>query len=304
MYFKNCSTLRLPVGYTLPEEIETAFAEHLLRSPGPLELETRGFLSPFKRDQVSEILAAMTHATVGCTLLTVGTDQRLLPTSVFRDAVNERIAEHEAKTGRKPGKRLRNEFREAVLGELLPRAFIKRARTAAYFDASSRLLVIDTTSNKTAEMVASAVRDALGTFPARPLATEASLSLLMSEWLVSGSLPAGFELGDEVQMKDPSGPSSTIRCTDLELGADEIREHARCGMQVTQLGLIFDGRIGFVLDTQMRLRKLSFFDVVAEQLDAQDGADPDQILDAEFALMSWELRRLYARLGEILRFVD
>lgn len=44
------------------------------------------------------------------------------PASVLRDAVDARIADHQAKTGRKPGKRLRNDFREAALGELLPRA--------------------------------------------------------------------------------------------------------------------------------------------------------------------------------------
>ena len=89
-----------------------------------------------------------------------------------------------------------------------------------------------------------------------------------------------------------------------DLTADEVAEHARCGKQVTQLGLIFDGRIGFVLDAKLKLRKLRFMDVIADKLDAQDGADPDQLLDAEFALMSLELRRLFERLDQVLRFVD
>ena len=67
---------------------------------------------------------------------------------------------------------------------------------------------------------------------------------------------------------------------------------------------IYDGRIGFVLDAKLKLRKLSFLDIVADKLDAQDGADPDQLIDAEFVLMSLELRALFARLDEILRFVD
>lgn len=298
--FKNLSLLRLPY-YLTPsaEPFEVALSEHPLRSPGPLELETRGFLSPFNRED-----AALSHDAGDALLFCLGTESRMLPGSVLKDAVAERIKEHEAKTGRKTGKRLRNEMRELALGELLPRAFIKRSRVGAYWDATSRLLVIDSASDKHAEAVASAVRDALGSFPARPLAIEAPLSLLMSEWLISGSLPTGFELGDEVQLKDPSDHASVVRGTHHDLSADEIREHARCGKQVTQLGLIFEGRIGFVLDAKLKLRKLSFLDIVAEQLDAQDGADPDQILDAEFALMSLELRRLFARLDQVLRFVD
>ena len=70
-----------------------------------------------------------------------------------------------------------------------------------------------------------------------------------------------------------------MRCRHHDLGAEEVKEHARCGKQVTQLGLIFDGRIGFVLDAKAKLRKLRFLDVIADKLDAQDGSDPDQILD-------------------------
>ena len=95
-----------------------------------------------------------------------------------------------------------------------------------------------------------------------------------------------------------------VRGTHHDLSADEIREHVRCGKQVTQLGLIYDGRISFVLDDNMKLRKLQFLDVIADRVDAGDGADPDQILDAEFFLMSAELSRLFLALDRVLRFVD
>ncbi|MFO1495783.1 MAG: recombination-associated protein RdgC [Lysobacterales bacterium] len=300
MWFKNLSLLRLPADFSLAaESFESALAEHPLRSPGPLEMETRGFVSPFHRDD-----AALSHGSEGALLFCMGQEARLLPSSVLNDAVSERVAEHEAKTGRKPGKRLRNEFKEAALGELLPRAFIKRSRVSAYWDGPSRLLAVDSSSDKSVETVASAVREAIGSFPARPLATEASIALLMSEWLISGQLPDGFELGDECELKDPSDQASVVRCRNHDLSADEVREHARRGKQVSQLGLIYNQRIGFVLDAKAKLRKLEFLDVIADQLDAQDGADPDTLLDAEFVLMTLELRQLYKRLDEILTFVD
>lgn len=300
MWFKNLSLLRLPADYAIdPLALENALSAQPLRSPGPLEQETRGFLSPYNRPD-----AAFTHNSQNATLLSLGQESRLLPSSVLHDAIAERVAEHESKTGRKPGKRLRNEFRELALGELLPRAFIKRSRTAAYWDAPSRMLCVDTSSDKSSELVATVVREALGSFPARPLATQASLPLLMSEWLISGQTPEGFELGDECELKDPSDTASVVRCRRHDLSADEVREHARRGKQVTQLGLVYDSRIAFVLDSGAKLRKLEFLDVIADKLDGQDGGDPEQVLDAEFTLMTLELRRLYARLDEILRFVD
>ena len=300
MWFKNITLLTLPADFDIClTELERALAARPLRSPGPLEDETRGFVSPYARDD-----AAMTPGTDGATLFCLGEDSRLLPASVLSDAIAERITLYEQDHGRKPGKRLRNQFREEVLGELLPRAFIKRSRTAAYLDLRRNLLVVDSASDAAAEAVATALRDALGGFPARPLACEASATLLMSQSLIASQLPEGFEFGDECELKDPSDHAMVARFRNHDLTAEEVVEHARCGKQVTQLGLIFDGRIGFVLDAKLKLRKLRFLDVVAEQIDAQDGADADQILDAEFALMSMELRRLFARLDEVLRFVS
>lgn len=296
MWFKNLSLYRLPADFVLPSDLESLLAEHALRSPGPLEFETRGFVSPFG--------AAFTHESIGCVLLALGQESRILPLSVLRDEVDKRVAEHEAKTGRKPGKRLRSEFKEAALGELLPRALIKHTRTLCYFDSASRLLVVDTSSDKRGEEVCSAIREAIGSFPARPLATEASIRLLASEWLISGRLPDGLELGNACDLKDPSDTASVARFRNHDLTADEVREHARLGKQVSQLGLIYSQRIGFVLDGKDKLRRLEFLDVIAEQLDAQDDADQNAVLDAEFALMTLELRQLFSRLDEVLTFMD
>lgn len=297
--FKNLTLLRLPRDYD-PQvaALEETLAEHQLRDPGPLELETRGFVSPYR--DAAMICTAGTNRG----LLAMGVNQRLLPASVLRAAVDARIADHVVKTGRKPGKRLRNDLRDAALVELLPRAFVKHARTSMYYEPGHRLLCVDTTSDRTADAACSLLRDAIGSFPACPLAAEASISLLMSQWLISGELPAGFELGDEVELKDPSDKSVVVRGRHHDLTADEIIEHARCGKQVTQLGLIFDGRISFVLDAKLKIRKLSFLDVVAEQLDAGDTADANAMLDAEFFLMSAELARLFDALDRVLRFED
>lgn len=311
MWFKNATLLSLRGFRIDPLELETALAGAQLRSPGDLEFETRGFVPVIDRPTLAEFdligdpfPPQMSRTVAGATLFSFATETRLLPASVLQDAVAKLCKKHEAEHGRRPGKRLRNEFREAALGELLPRAFIKHSRTAAYLDLRRNLLVVDSSSDSAAEAVAAALRDALGSFPARPPFCEASATLLMSEWLIAGRLPDGFEFGDECELKDPSDQSAVARFRNLDLlGDEEIREHARRGMQVTQLGLIFDGRIGFVLDAKLKLRKLRFLDVVAEQIDAQDGADADKILDAEFALMSLELRRLFARLDEVLRFV-
>lgn len=56
------------------------------------------------------------------------------------------------------------------------------------------------------------------------------------------------------------------------------------------------------INARCRLRKLEFFDVVAEGLADQEFNDPAARVDAEFTLMALELRGLIARLDEIGEF--
>ena len=87
MWFKNLSLMRLPADFSLAAEpFESALAEHPLRSPGPLEMETRGFLTPFTRED-----AALSHGSQDALLFCLGQESRMLPSSVLRDAIEARI---------------------------------------------------------------------------------------------------------------------------------------------------------------------------------------------------------------------
>lgn len=310
MWFKNATLLSLPRDFRIdPLELESALVNAQIRTPGDLEFETRGFVPVIDRPVLAEFdligdpyPPQMSRTIAGATLFSFATDTRLLPASILQDAVAKLCQKHEAEHGRRPGKRLRNQFREQALGELLPRALVQRKRFNAYWDARSSLLVVDTTSDGVAEKVAAAIREALGSFPCRPLSVLASLPLLMSEWLTSRHTPRGLVLGEECLFKDPSDTTRTITCRNQDLTADDIVEHGRAGNQVAQLGLEYEQRIGFVLDSRCRLRKLEFFDVVADKLADQELDDPAARVDAEFTLMALELRNLFTLLDEILRF--
>lgn len=298
--FKNVSALRLPDDFRVGSDVlAEALLGHQIHSPGPLELQTLGFVSPLPGDNGQMVLAE-----TGVSLIRLATETRLLPSSVLRDGIAARVAEYEGKFGRKPNKRIRNECREAALADLLPRALIKRSAVLSYWDPQIRMLLVDSASDREVEAMASQVREALGSFPARPAATESSLALLLSEWLTSGSLPAGFEFGDECELKSPSDPGMVARFRHHDLSAEDVREHARSGMQVTQLALIFEGRASFTLDHRLKLRKFRLLDVVMDQIEAVDGENPDTLASTELVLMAGELRKLLSRLDQIFHFVD
>jgi recombination associated protein RdgC len=231
-------------------------------------------------------------------LLTVGGEDKLLPAAVINDELHRKVQKIAEEEGRKVGGRERKRIKEDLLTELLPRAFVRNSRMSAYVDKKNGWLVLDTSSRKSAENALTQIREALGSFPAVPLAPEEGPRVLMTDWLANGNLPAGLTLGDECELRDPATATGAIaRCRRQDLDAEEVKEHLRNGKQVFMLGLTFDDRISFVLGEDLIVRKLKFLDVVMDELgDSQQDAQAE--LDASFALLTLELERLLGKLEE------
>jgi recombination associated protein RdgC len=294
MFFRNLTLFRFPESTTkslghLARDLES----RRLRECGPLELATRGFVSPYGREG-EELL----HQAGAFSLLSIGSEERLLPAVVVAEELADRIDRVAEKEGRRPGARERKRLKEEVISELLPRAFIRPSRCAAYLDAPAGWFVVDTASRKVAEDAVSQVREALGRFPATPMAPSESVRTLMTGWLIDGKLPTGLVLGDECELRDPAEAGAIVRCRRQDLESDEVREHLKSGKQAFQLGLVFDERMSFVLGEDLVVRRLRFTDVVLDELGEGTAESARAELDATFALMTLELKNLLARMEQ------
>lgn len=292
MLFKNLTLFRFPSSLRAAlEEISDRLAEHALKPLGSLELSTRGWVSPFGRGEDD-----LTHRVGDCILLTLGGEDKMLPTAVVNEALAKKLDEMREREGRSPGGRERKRLKDEVLTDLLPRAFAKPSRVAGYIDLGLGWLVIDTSSRKVAEGFVTAMREALGTFPALPVNAEASLRALLTGWIGGEPLPDGFMLGEECELRDPVDGGARVTCRAQELDSDEIREHLKAGKQGFQLGMTFDDRLGFTLAEDLVIRKLKFLETATEDLERDDRDSVRAEIDATFALMTGELKRLLQRL--------
>lgn len=293
--FRNLTLFQLPTD-ALPghNELLAAIDGSRLRPPGPLELGTQGFVSPYGRNH--DVLG---HGQGQHTLISFGSETRLLPSQVVNDAVAEKLDKLEAERGRRPGGKERQRIKDEVLTELMPRAFIKPSRTDAWLDHRTGWLTIDSASKKVCEWLVQGLREALGSFPATPVSVQTSARLVLTSWLTGDALPEDFALGDECELRDPADDGAIVRCRRQDLQAEEVREHINAGKQVAQLAVSYDDRMQFVIGEDLCLRKLRFGDVVNEQLGDVAGEDAIAELDARFALLTGELTRLQVRLGEL-----
>jgi len=288
MWFRNLTLFRFSEHAAKSlKSLDDKLGELPLKPCGPLELSSQGFISPYGRNE-----QALSHQVGQFALLTLGREDRLLPASVVNDELSARLRKITEKEHRKVGSKERKRLKEDILTDFLPRAFIRLSKLHAYLAVKTGWLVLDTASRKAAEEALSRLREALGSFPAVPMAAEESPRALMTDWVIHGKLPKGLALGDECELRDPAETGAVVRCRRQDLETDEVREHLKSGKQVFQLGLIFEDRIGFSLGEDLTVRKLRFLDQVQDELGETDRDSGLAELDAVFALMTLELERL------------
>lgn len=290
MFFKNLTLFRFPTALREAfNDLQPALNEHRLRPVGPLEMSTRGFISPFGRDD-----EALSHRLNDGIWITLGGEDKILPSAVVNDLTAKKAAEIEEKEGRRLGGRARKRIKEELLHELLPRAFAKPSRTHAHLDLQSGMVAVDSSSRKTAENVLSELRRALGSFPAVPVNPEVAPRSVLTGWLTGEPLPEGLSLGDECELKDPVDRGAVIKAQRQELGAEEIGKHLEAGKLCSRLALVLDDHLSFVIGDDLVVRKLKFLDGALDALESREQDDVRAELDARYALMVGELRRLFA----------
>jgi recombination associated protein RdgC len=211
------------------------------------------------------------------------------------EALDERIAELEEREGRDVGRAERRRLRDEVLVDMLPRAFTRSRQIRAYLDTVAGWLVVDSASAKVAEDLVSLLRETLGSLPARPPKPQRDPVDLMTAWVTKRMTPKGIILGDECELRDARDERSVVRCRGQDLTGDEISAHLRAGKQAVTLALDWEEHLSFLLQEDLSLKRLRFSEALVEA----DVEDESARFDAEFAMMSLELRALITRLADL-----
>ena len=290
MFFKNLTLFRFPAAVDF-SELETLLPAAALKPVGPLEVSSRGFVSPFGQNAQDE---ALMHRVGDAIWLTVGGEDRLLPSSVVNDLLQKKLAQAEETHGRKPGSRMRKQMKDDLIAELLPRAFVRPLRTDALIDLKQHVIAVDTSSRKTAEAVVSEVRRALGSFPALPINAEVAPRSVLTGWLAGDALPNGLSLGEECELRDPSESGAVVKLQRMELAGEELETHLEAGKQAARLALRLDDHVDFVLGEDLTVRKFRLLEGAVQALESSERDDIRAELDARFALMAGEFARMFA----------
>lgn len=299
MFFRNLILFRIPASLVEScrppddpddcHEFERALVEQALKPVGAMEKASYGFVSPYGRDQ-DQFTQMLVHTT-GAAWLTLGSEEKLITAAVIAKEVHERMKKASERMGLQISAKQRRAFREEVIADMLPKAFIEAKRADAYIDWDRQFIAVDTSSRKLAESLISMIRHATGSFPALPINAEVSPRAILTGWLAGEPLPEGFALGEECELRAPAQYGGIVKCQRVDLGDEDITKHLESGMQCTRLALTFDEHVSFVIGDDMVLRKIKFLDGALEKMEDQDTAK--QELNARLALMTGTLGRVF-----------
>jgi recombination associated protein RdgC len=302
--FKNACFFRVAEDFVLPDL--AALERVLLKAPfipcGPTQPESTGWVAP--RGNKSKVMA---ESIGGHLILKQCTEKRAVPSSAVKAAVEEKVERYKLETGneRVPAK-LKKEFKEEVLLDLLPRAFTKRSTTLLWLDPAAKLLVVDAGSLGAADRIVSSFLAALLEVPgAGPgldlqlIQTQTSPAASMSHWLSTREAPWRFTVDRDCELKAPDEQKSTVRYSRHTLEIDEVAQHIAAGKVPTQLAMTWNERVSFVLSEAGQVRKLKMLDVVVKEAEDTKGKD-DEGFDTNAAILTGELSALIPDLLEAL----
>lgn len=295
MWFKNLIIYQLE---QLPETdhqaLGSALETHRFKHCGPQDASSIGWASPFGNQSEELVVTGLNYC-----LFSARFEQRLLPATVIREALNEKVQEIEINEARKVGRKQKAEIKDELIFSMTPKAFTRSNRINGLIMLNEKLLLIDSASRPRAEEFVSLLRESLGGLEATPLEFNQSISATLTGWL-SGkvSLPSMLQLGDDCLLQSPDDEKSKVRLQRHDLGGKEIRAHLDAGKYATRLQLHWQGSLAFSVNDNAEFKQLVFEDGFTDQAAMDGGGDAAAEIDAIVALMSLELARLFPVLFE------
>lgn len=285
MWFKNLTVYRFNKPFSVDTEALEKSLEDFTFSPcSSQDISKFGFSKA-----LGKLGHTLVHSAENRHLICATKEEKILPSQVVKEALEEKVAQIEAEENRKLAKKEKDALKEEITTTLLPRAFSRRSQIHALILPEIEMILVDSSSATKAEELLALLRKALGSLPVIPMSFKTPIEAQLTEWLKSNSAPAPFEMQDEAELKSDSDEGGIVRFKQQDLTENEVLAHLEVGKQVHKLALHFGQSIAFVLQSDAGIKRLKFSEEFRAHNDEVSTEDPLARLDADFALMGSEL---------------
>ena len=292
MWYKNAIIYLLPDGWQPEAGLNEKLGQAAFTPCMGLDWFSEGFVppTPFSSDFV--------FTAQNSNRVCLKHEEKVLPSATVRDLVNRTVAEIQEAEARNVGHKEKQQLKEQIVDDLLPRALTKSRRTEAIFDTERGFLLVNEASDKRAEQMLIKLREALGGLKVAMPHTRESPASLMTEWLLQGHAEGDFELGYNVLLQGVGDVVPKVKISKKDLTHPEVIQHAKNGMKVVELELEWREQISFTLTQNFALKRIQFLDVLQEE--AEQGDDAASLTFASQIIMVEALGEMINELANLL----
>lgn len=276
--------------------LNEALAEKPARLPTPMELKASGFQEPLGiEDEYVEVIRPYTY------LLCVNFAERMVPGKIVRQRVLTKVREIEKDQERKVYAREKQQIKDEILSEMLPRAFIDQKVIQVLI--SGPYIFISTTSANKGEDVLSMLRERLGSLPVRPVAVKTTPIESFTQWFTRNELPDNFSLTGDFKANNSSDETDLVTgkgtSPESEGLSELVLEHGR---RVTVLGLNWTNpdhdaatATSFTVNEMLGVKGIKWADEIVDMAanDAGEDADHVTLMRTTYLLLAVEVVTLF-----------
>lgn len=237
-------------GSTLYHEGNQKFMEWASHDPHGQQAETIGFFESYGLEFVTDVQGAGV-------LFFIRFAKRDLPVRVVKARVNEMADEIEEQTGRKPGRKERQNLHDDATAELLPKAFISHTVIPVIITHDDRLFIFSAVAKRLDEITTFLIaffRDHCNMSVAISYPqTKVSMAAFMTSLAIEDN--DTFAATEFAVMRGEE--SAKIRVQDFSLMSRQVQESIRDGFRIEQIGLMHHRtQVQFRLDEKLQLRQM------------------------------------------------
>lgn len=298
MWFSNliCYRFKQDIEFN-QEDFEKSLIEDAFRPCGNQDLSSFGWTNALGKS--SQLLS---HFSNGRILLCAKREEKVLPPAVINDLLAEKVEQIEQAESRPVKKKEKDELKENLIHSLLPQAFKKSSLMFAFIDTKSGWLIVNSASFNKAEELLALLRKSLGSLPVIPAFANYDLSVFLTHWLNKNQIADGFELGLDAELIEPAENGAKVVFKQHDLSADEIRTHLENGKVVSKLGINWQDKLKFLLQEDGSIKRVGYSELLKEENADIPKEELNAKLDADFILVTQELKDmltdLFVCLGE------
>jgi recombination associated protein RdgC len=292
MWFKSLQIFKFIENFIETEEAILPLLEAQRFMPcRTVDVSTQGFVPP-NGDKEGPLV----YAANGFFLFCLQREDKIIPSTVVKQMLDEKVLEIETAQGRKVRKREKENLKEDILHQLTLRAFSKISKTYAYIDTIDGYLVVNASNHAKAEEFSIALRSALGSLKIEVPKVQ-SVTTLLTHWLKTNEYPADFTVNDQCILSDPKDKGS-IRCQRQNLFAEDIQNLLHEGRMVAELSMSWSEQVSFSLKEDFSVKSLKYLELVQDQSRDVVAETTAARFDADFTIMAGTLRNLIRGLFE------